>query len=56
MRSESRVRRGGDGEGSLTVELVVLTPVIILFVLVALALGRFELAHEQVVDAARAGE
>jgi len=40
--------------GSLTVELVILTPVVILFVLLALALGRFELAHEQVVSAAQA--
>jgi len=41
--------------GSMTIELVVLTPVIVLFVLVALAMGRFELAREQVVSAARAG-
>jgi Flp pilus assembly protein TadG len=40
--------------GSLTVELVVLTPVIVLFVLTALAFGRFELAREQVIGAARA--
>jgi Flp pilus assembly protein TadG len=40
--------------GSLTVELVVLTPVIVLFVLIALAFGRFELARQQVIGAARA--
>jgi Flp pilus assembly protein TadG len=58
----SRDRRYGahrDGthrdRGSLTVELVVLTPVIVLFVLTALAFGRFELAREQVIGAARAG-
>ncbi len=43
-----------DHRGSLTIELVVLTPIIVLFVLLALALGRFELAREQVVGAARA--
>ncbi len=41
-------------KGSLTVELVVLTPIVVLFVLLALGLGRFELAREQVVGAARA--
>jgi Flp pilus assembly protein TadG len=40
--------------GSLTVELVVLTPVVALFVLVALAFGRYSLAREQVVGGARA--
>jgi Flp pilus assembly protein TadG len=40
--------------GSLTVELVVLTPVVMLFVLLAMSLGRYELAREQVVGAARA--
>jgi Flp pilus assembly protein TadG len=53
-----RVDRRSDprhGEkGSLTVELVILTPVVIVFVLLAVALGRFELAREQVVGAARA--
>jgi len=38
----------------MTIELVVLTPIIVVFVLLALALGRFELAREQVVGAARA--
>lgn len=41
--------------GSLTVEAVVLVPVVVLFALVSLALGRVEMAKEQVVAAARAG-
>ena len=49
------MRRVQGSEGTMAIELVVLTPVVILFVLVALALGRFELAREQVVSAARAG-
>ena len=36
-------------------ELVVLTPVLVVFVLLALALGRYELARGQVVAGARAG-
>jgi hypothetical protein len=40
--------------GSLTIELIVLTPVILMFGLLALGLGRFELAREEVVGAARA--
>jgi Flp pilus assembly protein TadG len=40
--------------GSLTVELVLLTPVIALFLLVSLAFGRYSLAREQVVGGARA--
>jgi Flp pilus assembly protein TadG len=50
--ARSSYRRGDNG--SLTIELVVLTPIIVVFVLLALALGRFELAREQVVGAARA--
>jgi Flp pilus assembly protein TadG len=46
---------GRPQRGSLTVELVILTPIIVMFALFALALGRFELAREQVVGAARAG-
>ena len=49
------MRGAGRSRGSLTVELIVLTPVIVVFVLMALAFGRFELAREQVVSAARAG-
>ena len=40
--------------GSLTVELVVLTPVVALFLIMALAFGRYSLAREQVVGGARA--
>lgn len=47
-------RQRGDG-GSLTVELVVLTPVIVVFALATLAFGRFTQAHQQVVAAAQAG-
>jgi Flp pilus assembly protein TadG len=54
MRGDGRGRCPGGQRGSLAIELVVLTPVIVLFVLVTLALGRLELAHEQVVGAARA--
>ncbi|MHB8328485.1 MAG: TadE/TadG family type IV pilus assembly protein [Acidimicrobiales bacterium] len=46
----SRPREGG----SLTAELVVLAPVVALFALVAVGLGRYELAHQEVIDAARA--
>ncbi|MHB8437991.1 MAG: TadE/TadG family type IV pilus assembly protein [Acidimicrobiales bacterium] len=38
----------------MTVELAVLTPIIVLFALLAVALGRYELARIQVADAARA--
>lgn len=40
--------------GSLTVELVVLTPVVAIFLLMSLAFGRYALASEQVVGGARA--
>jgi Flp pilus assembly protein TadG len=50
-RERSRV---GTSRGSLSVELVVLTPVLALFLLVSLALGRYALAREQVVGGARA--
>ena len=43
-----------ESRGSLSVELVVLTPVLIFFVLVVLSMGRYELAREQVLGAARA--
>jgi hypothetical protein len=47
---------GGHGQrGSMAIELVVLTPVVVMFALLALGLGRFELAREQVIGAARAG-
>jgi Flp pilus assembly protein TadG len=41
--------------GSLTVELVVLAPVLSLFALLATGLGRYEGARQEVVDAAHAG-
>ena len=42
-------------DGSLTVELAVLTPVILVIVLASLVLGRVVEARQQVVEAARAG-
>jgi Flp pilus assembly protein TadG len=48
-----RLHAGGQ-RGSLTVELVVLAPVIALFLLVALGFGRYALAREEVVGGARA--
>jgi hypothetical protein len=44
-----------DERGSLTVELVVLTPVLMVVVLASLVFGRIVEAHQQVVEAARAG-
>jgi hypothetical protein len=54
MRIGRGTHRGPPEKGSLTVELVVLTPIVTIFVLLALAVGRFELAHEEVIGAARA--
>jgi Flp pilus assembly protein TadG len=54
MRIALRSNSGQGQAGSFTVELVILTPVVMVFVLLALALGRFEMAREQVVGAARA--
>jgi Flp pilus assembly protein TadG len=49
-------RRARLGEqGSLTVELVILTPVLLLAVLMVVASGRVAEAHQQVVEGARAG-
>jgi len=48
-------RPGPDEHGSLTVELVVLTPVLLLVVLVMATFGRVAEARQQVVEAARAG-
>jgi Flp pilus assembly protein TadG len=53
MNSE-RDHRCDSSRGSLSVELVVLTPVLALFLLLSLALGRYALAREQVVGGARA--
>lgn len=47
-------RHSDSARGSFTVELVVLTPIITLFILITLAFGRYALAQEQVVGAARA--
>lgn len=44
-----------DESASLTVELVVLTPVLFVFVLMAVAFGRITGARQQVIGAARAG-
>ena len=41
--------------GSLTVELVVLTPIVVIVVLASLVFGRVTEARQQVVEAARAG-
>jgi hypothetical protein len=41
--------------GSLTVELVVLTPVLMIVILASLIFGRVSEARQQVVEAARAG-
>jgi Flp pilus assembly protein TadG len=54
MTGTRQWRSDREQKGSLAVELVVLTPVIILFALMALALGRFELAREEVISAAQA--
>ena len=44
-----------DQTGSATVEAVILVPVLILFVLLAIAFGRYQTTREQVIGAARAG-
>jgi Flp pilus assembly protein TadG len=49
------VRQAPGERGTLAVELVVLAPVIVVFGLLALGLGRYELARQQVVGAAQAG-
>ena len=51
MRGMHETRTGG----SLTVELVVLAPVVVLLGLLGLGLGRYELVRGQVLDAAHAG-
>ena len=47
--------RRRDDRGSLTVELVVLTPVLLVMALAALVFGRVSEAQQQVVEASRAG-
>lgn len=55
-RHEAVYRRSKTTErGSMTVELVVLTPVLVLFMLIAVSFGRVERARQEVVAAARAG-
>ncbi len=44
-----------DERGSITVELVVLTPVLLVLALAVVAFGRVAEARQQVVEAARAG-
>lgn len=46
-------KRPYDQDGSLTVELVVITPVLFLLVLCVLAFGRISEARQEVVEAAR---
>jgi len=50
-----RSAREHDEAGSLTVELVVLTPVLLVVILASLVFGRVSEARQQVVEAARAG-
>ena len=50
-----RTVRGRSDRGSLTVELVVLTPVVLVVVLTSQVFGRIVEARQQVVEAARAG-
>jgi len=47
--------RGRDERGSLTVELVILTPVLLVVALATLVFGRVSEARQQVVEASRAG-
>jgi len=54
-RGHRRHRCGSDDRGTLTVELVVLTPVVLVLLLVSLVVGRVVEARQQVVEAARAG-
>ncbi len=48
-------RGSGDDKGSLTVELVVITPVLFLLALSMLVFGRVTTARQEVVEASRAG-
>jgi Flp pilus assembly protein TadG len=48
-------RRRHDQQGSLTVELVVLTPVLFLFAVMVLMFGRVSESKQRVVEAATAG-
>jgi Flp pilus assembly protein TadG len=46
--------RPRDERGSLTVELVVVTPVLFLMALTVIVFGRVSVAHQQVIEASRA--
>ncbi len=48
-------RRLRDEDGSLIVEMVVIMPVLFVLVLILVVFGRVSEAHQQVVEAARAG-
>jgi Flp pilus assembly protein TadG len=48
-------RRGSDERGSLTVELVILAPILLVVVLATLVFGRLSEARQQVIEASRAG-
>ena len=54
-KSTEPYQLGGDDEGSLVVELVVLAPVLVVVLLASLVFGRMTEARQQVVEAARAG-
>jgi hypothetical protein len=54
MRGRQKSLGSRGRAGSLTIELIVLTPVILMFGMLALGLGRYELAREEIVGAARA--
>jgi Flp pilus assembly protein TadG len=47
-------RRSRNESGSLTVELVVVTPVLFLMALTVIVFGRISEAHQQVIEASRA--
>jgi hypothetical protein len=55
MISKGRDGHPGGQAGSMTVELVLLAPVVVLFAMVAVGLGRVEQARQELVDAAHAG-
>ena len=50
-----RSRHACDDDGSLTVELITLTPVVFLVAVMVLAFGRVEQARQQVAESSRAG-
>ncbi len=55
MMRNRRDHHRGDEHGSLTVELVLLTPAVFVFVLAISAFGRVSTSRQQVAEAARAG-